>query len=199
MAPSKSVGPLREACAGEHPASASRTTGTISRSGRDMPPERSRASRATGRRYNLNVLKKLNVPKMTNEQHRFVEDMGQTMLGWGIARNTGRIYGYLLLWAEPASLTQIADDLGVGKSSASVGARQLVSLGLARSIGERGSRRVYYEALHTLEAIFAARNAQAYDLLARFRQGALASPTDRGRERLQELAEMPQEFIDHAP
>jgi len=164
-----------------------------------MPPERSRASRATGRRYNLNVLKKLNVPKMTNEQHRFVEDMGQTMLGWGIARNTGRIYGYLLLWAEPASLTQIADDLGVGKSSASVGARQLVSLGLARSIGERGSRRVYYEALHTLEAIFAARNAQAYDLLARFRQGALASPTDRGRERLRELAEMLEEFIDHAP
>ncbi|TMC05716.1 MAG: hypothetical protein E6J41_21035 [Chloroflexi bacterium] len=136
---------------------------------------------------------------MTDEQHRFVEDMGQTMAGWGIARNTGRIYGYLLLGAAPASLDQIAGDLGVGKSSVSVGARQLVQLGLARANGERGSRRVLYEALHTLEAIFAARNAQAYDLLARFRQGARASTSDQGRERLQELAEILQEFIDHAP
>jgi DNA-binding transcriptional regulator GbsR (MarR family) len=150
-------------------------------------------------RYDRNVLEKANVPNLTNDEHRFIEDMGQTMAGWGIPRSTGRIYGYLLLRAEPAGLDQIAGDLGVGKSGVSVGARQLVSLGLARSSGERRSRRVLYEALHTLESIFAARNAQANDLLARLRQGARAATMQASREHLQEMADLMQDFMDQGP
>jgi len=150
-------------------------------------------------RYDLYVLEKLNVQKMTDEQHRFVEDMGQHMVGWGLARNTGRIWAYLLLRQAPSSLDRIAADLEVGKSSASVGTRQLVALGLARAIGERGSRRLLYDGLYSLEAIFAARNAQARDLLARFRQGARVAPHGPGRDRLEEISDMLQEFIEHAP
>ena len=139
------------------------------------------------------------MPNLTDEEHRFIEDMGQTMAGWGIPRSTGRIYGYLLLRSQPASLDQIAEDLEVGKSSVSVGARQLVSLGLCRASGERGSRRVFYEALYTLEAIFAARNAQANDLLARLSQGALAATTDEGRERLREMADLLKDFMQQGP
>ena len=139
------------------------------------------------------------MPKLTDEQHRFVEDMGQHMVGWGIPRNTGRIYAYLLLQDGPASLDQIAADLEVGKSSVSVGARQLVAFGMVRAIGERGSRRVLYDALYTVEAIFAARTANAVELLARLRQGADASLAGSNRQRLREMAEMLQEFIDHAP
>jgi predicted DNA-binding transcriptional regulator len=146
-----------------------------------------------------NVLEKPNMPKLTDEQHRFVEDMGQHMLGWGIPRNTGRIYAYLLLKEEPASLDEIAADLQVAKSSVSVGARQLVAFGMVRAIGERGSRRVLYEGLQSLEAIFAARSANAFELQSRLRQGAGASPPGPGRERLLEMADMLQEFIDHAP
>lgn len=136
---------------------------------------------------------------MTDEQHRFVEDMGQHMLGWGLARNTGRIYGYLLLTERPASLDQISADLGVAKSSVSVGARQLVGFGLARAIGERGSRRVLYDGLYSVEAIFTARNAQAHDLLARLRQGAQVAESPESRRQLAEMAQMLQEFVDHAP
>jgi DNA-binding transcriptional regulator GbsR (MarR family) len=150
-------------------------------------------------RYDRNIQEKSNMRNLTDEEHRFIEDMGQAMVGWGIARGTGRIYGYLLLRAEPAGLDQIAGDLEVGKSSVSVGARQLVSLGLARSSGERGSRRVFYEALYTLEAIFAARNAQANDLLARLSQGALAATTDEGRERLREMADLLRDFMTQGP
>jgi DNA-binding transcriptional regulator GbsR (MarR family) len=139
------------------------------------------------------------MPNLTDDEHRFIEDMGQTMAGWGIPRSSGRIYGYLLLRADPAGLDQIAGDLEVGKSSVSVGARQLVSLGLTRASGERGSRRVLYEALHTLEAIFAARNAQANELLARLRQGALAATADESREHLQEMAELMQDFMEQGP
>jgi DNA-binding transcriptional regulator GbsR (MarR family) len=139
------------------------------------------------------------VQKLTDEQHRFIEDMGQHMVGWGIPRNTGRIYAYLLLQDSPASLDQIAADLEVAKSGASVGARQLVALGMVRAIGERGSRRVLYAGLHSLEAIFAARSSNAVDLQTRLRQGAEASPPGPSRDRLAEMADMLQEFIDHAP
>jgi DNA-binding transcriptional regulator GbsR (MarR family) len=136
---------------------------------------------------------------MTGEQRAFVEDMGQYMVGWGLPRNTGRIYGYLLLRAEPASLDRIAADVGVAKSGASVATRHLVQLGLARATGERGTRRLLYEALYGLEAIMTARNAGVIELMRRLRQGAAVAEDGRGRERLQEMADMIQEFVDMAP
>ena len=94
---------------------------------------------------------------MTAAQVAFIEDMGQLMVGWGMPRNHGRIYAYLLLRREPASLDDIAADLSIAKSGASVASRQLAQLGLARAIGQPGSRRILYEALYNLESIFAAR------------------------------------------
>ena len=66
---------------------------------------------------------------MTEAQMTFIEDMGQLMVGWGIPRNTGRIYAYLLLQREPATLDDIAGELHIAKSGASVAARQLAQLG----------------------------------------------------------------------
>ncbi|MGI8564392.1 MAG: GbsR/MarR family transcriptional regulator [Candidatus Dormibacter sp.] len=136
---------------------------------------------------------------MTAEQHAFVEDMGQLMTGWGIARNTGRIWGYLLLHQRPANLDEIAGELEIAKSGVSVATRQLVQLGLARGIGERGSRRLLYEALSDLEGIFAARNAGLMALLQTLRQGAEAAAAGVGKERLSAMATMVQEFVDMVP
>ncbi len=149
--------------------------------------------------YDWNVLEKQNMRNLTEDQHEFIEGMGQWMLGWGLPRTSGRIYAYLLLRGEPASLDDIAADLGVGKSGASVTTRQLVQLGLARGIGERGSRRLLYEALYSLEAVFAARNAQMMEMLTRLRQGARASSSDAGRKGLEEMADTIQQFVDMAP
>jgi DNA-binding transcriptional regulator GbsR (MarR family) len=145
------------------------------------------------------VLQNQNVPHLPSGQRAFVEDMGQHMLGWGISRNTGRIYGYLLLQPGPASLDQIAGAIGMAKSGVSLATRQLVQLGLARGIGERGSRRLLYEALPNLEAIYAARNAQALDLMERLRQGARATESGTRRAELERLADTMQEFIDLFP
>ena len=121
------------------------------------------------------------------------------MLSWGVPRNTGRVYAYLLLRTEPAGLDEIATDLEMAKSGASVATRQLVRFGLARGIGERGSRRLLYEALHSVEGILAARNAQVVDLLSRLRQGAAVAPPGRGRRLLQQMAEVLQEVVDELP
>src|SRR3982074_3518483 len=94
---------------------------------------------------------------LSDEQEQFVEDLGQSVAGWGLPRTTGRIYAYLLLCTEPAGLDRIASDLEVAKSGASVATRQLVQLGLARTLGQRRSRRLLFEALYDPEAILSAR------------------------------------------
>jgi DNA-binding transcriptional regulator GbsR (MarR family) len=125
--------------------------------------------------------------------------MGQHMTGWGVPRSTGRIYGYLLTSSEPVSLDRIAAELGIAKSGVSVATRQLVGFGLARSLGERGSRRLLYEALVSVEAILAARNAQTGDLLDRLHQGARAAPPGPARARLEEMADLMQELTEEIP
>ena len=136
---------------------------------------------------------------MQNEQHDFIEDMGQHMVGWGVPRNTGRVYAYLLLQRGAVSLDQIAGDLGIAKSGVSVAARQLVGFGLARSIGERGSRRLLYEALVSLQAIMAARSPGSEELMLRLRQGAAVAPAGPRRESLESLAEILQELTVELP
>jgi DNA-binding transcriptional regulator GbsR (MarR family) len=129
----------------------------------------------------------------------FIDDMGQLMAGWGIPRNTGRIYAYLLLQRELATLDDIAADLGIAKSGASVASRQLAQLGLARAVGQPGSRRVLYEALYSIESIIAARTAQMNELVARLRQGARVAPGGQGRQRLQAMADWCEEWTMQFP
>jgi DNA-binding transcriptional regulator GbsR (MarR family) len=136
---------------------------------------------------------------MTGAQKVFIEDMGQLMVGWGLPRTTGRIYAYLLLQREPATLDDIASNLGIAKSGASVASRQLAQLGLARALGQQGSRRVLYEALDNLGSIMSVRTAQMHDLVARLRQGARAASAGQGRQRLQSMADWCDELVRQYP
>ena len=115
---------------------------------------------------------------MNRQQQRFVEDMGQLMVGWGLPRTTGRVYAYLLLRPTPATLDQIATDLDVAKSGASVASRQLVQFGMARMFGDGGgTRRLRYDALYDLDAIIAARTAQTVAFFDRLHEGARVAGT----------------------
>ena len=114
---------------------------------------------------------------MNKQQQRFVEDMGQLMVGWGLSRTTGRVYAYLLLRPDPASLDEISADLGVAKSGASVATRQLIGFGMARTFGEGGTRRLRYDALYELDAIIAARSAQTLAFFQRLHEGAKVAST----------------------
>jgi DNA-binding transcriptional regulator GbsR (MarR family) len=133
---------------------------------------------------------------MTDAQLTFIEEMGRLMVGWGLPRTTGRVYGYLLLQRGPATLDDMAVNLGIAKSGASVASRQLAQLGLARALGQAGSRRVLYEPLDTLGAIITARSAQMRDLAATLRQGARAAGGP-GRQRMLSMAEWCDESTEH--
>lgn len=139
---------------------------------------------------------KQNKTKMTAAQHDFVDHMGQQMVGWNLPRTTGRVWAYLLMRGEPAVLDDIARDLDVAKSGASVGARQLVAFGLARSTGERGSRRVLFSAIDNMEAMFAARSESARSLNRLLVDGARAASTSGARARLTDMASGIEEILE---
>jgi DNA-binding transcriptional regulator GbsR (MarR family) len=125
---------------------------------------------------------RLNPPKLSTGQHGFIEDMGHLLASWGLSRTTGRIYGHLLIAPASVTLDDIVRDLRIAKSGASVSARQLVAIGLARSTTERGSRRLRYEALFDPQGIIQARAASTEAFLRRLREGARVAPEGPRRE-----------------
>lgn len=118
----------------------------------------------------------------------FIEDVARQLTPWGVPAAAARLYGYLLLAAEPVSLDQIAADLQVARSTAFVAARLLEQYMLARRIGQRGTKRVLYAASDNYEAMLAAQNRMVESLAEVFERGSGIAPTP-ARERLVEVAE----------
>ena len=79
-----------------------------------------------------------------HEKKRFILAAGRTAHGFGLGRQVGRCYAYLILASHPHCLDEIALDLGISKASASIAMRRLAAWKLVqRVLGERG-RRDYY-------------------------------------------------------
>lgn len=133
---------------------------------------------------------------MNKQQRQFIDDMGQQMVAWTLPRTSGRVYGYLLLQAGAVSADQIATDLDLAKSGVSVAVRQLVALGMARSVAQRGSRRLLHEAIYDLDTMLSARDAQMMSLIGRIRQGAEVAPAGPPRRRLAEMATLIEDLMD---
>lgn len=83
---------------------------------------------------------------MTPERRRFVDDIAALYVPWAMPQISGRMLGYLLLCPEPVSLDDIAADLELSKSSASITTRLLEKHGLAIRHSVPGSKRVLYAA-----------------------------------------------------
>jgi DNA-binding transcriptional regulator GbsR (MarR family) len=147
----------------------------------------------------MSIFKLYRIYRMSEDQLHFIEDLGRHMVGWGLPPTTGRTWGYLLLQPGPVSLDQIAGDLGVAKSGVSVATRQLVGFGLARVTGQRGSRRLLYEAVYDLDSVLATRNAQSRELVARLCAAARLTPKAARRERLEDMARVLQDLVDEMP
>ena len=126
---------------------------------------------------------------LTASERHFVEDMGRLMVGWSLPRTTGRVYAYLLLRPESATLDQIAKDLGVAKSGASVATRQLVSFGMARTHRQRGSKRLGFDAIYDLEGLLAARELQTRIFMERLREGARVASSPVTRRKITEMTD----------
>ena len=126
---------------------------------------------------------------MADAERRFVDDMARLLVPWGVPRTAARLYGYLLLSPEPVSLDRIMVDLEVSKSSASVAARLLEMYTLVRRNGQRGSRRVFYEASDNYEGMLTAQNRTLQSGAELFKAGARSATSPTARARLEEMAE----------
>jgi DNA-binding transcriptional regulator GbsR (MarR family) len=126
---------------------------------------------------------------LSSAERRFIEDAARLLVPWGVPQTAARLYGYLLLCAEPVSLDRITSDLEISKSSASVAARLLEQYTLARRHGERGSKRALYGVSDNYEGMLAEQNRLLDALAALLRTGTTTTTSETTRNRLNEMAE----------
>ncbi len=126
---------------------------------------------------------------LTAPEKGFIENMGRLMIGWGLPRTTGRVYAYLLLRPEPATLDQMAKELDVAKSGASVATRQLVAFGMARTHRQRGSKRLAFDAIYDLQGVLAARETQTRLFMEGLREGARVATAPVARRKMSTMSD----------
>ena len=82
---------------------------------------------------------------MSHAAKTFIDRMGHAAESDGFSPIAGRLFGVLLLSAEPLSLDELAETLGVSKASVSTDARRLLERGIVERVSRPGDRRDYYE------------------------------------------------------
>jgi DNA-binding transcriptional regulator GbsR (MarR family) len=127
--------------------------------------------------------------RLIETERRFIEDVARLMVPSGVPPTAARLYGYLLLSAEPVSLDRITVDLEVSKSSASVAARLLEKYTLARRHGERGSKRALYEVSDNYEQMLTEQTRLLQALADQLKTGASIVAPGTVRNRLKEMVE----------
>ncbi len=134
------------------------------------------------------------MPNLTNKEiretrDRFIRGMAQLLVPLGVPPTAARLYGYLLLCEEPVSLDRMVADLEISKSTASVAAHLLEMYTLVRRSGQRGTRRVLFEASDDYTGMMNAQKRSLEQLAALIKQGAQSSSSKKTRERLRTMAE----------
>ncbi|MFM6931541.1 MAG: GbsR/MarR family transcriptional regulator [Novosphingobium sp.] len=105
---------------------------------------------------------------------RFMDEMVGLMEPWGWSRTVARTFAYLMVRETPATLDEIAADLGIAKSNASMATRELVDYGNAVRIRQPGTKQLLFDAPSAQTGPFAMRSAmlcRMADLLGEQREG----------------------------
>jgi len=125
---------------------------------------------------------------MTKDQHHFIDHVAALLVPWGMPQTTGRVYGYLLLQTEPASLDQIAEELELSKSTTSVSARQLVDSKLAKRHAVRSSKRILFSATDKYDELYAAHCALLGEIGALMKNAADGVASGTAARRLRDMS-----------
>lgn len=89
---------------------------------------------------------------------RFMDEMVTLMEPWGWSRTIARVFAYLLVRERPATLDEIAADLGIAKSNASMATRELVDYGNAVRLRQPGTKQLLFDAPSAQTGPFARRS-----------------------------------------
>jgi DNA-binding transcriptional regulator GbsR (MarR family) len=147
----------------------------------------------------LNVQEKENktaAPPLTEAQHRFIDDLAQTYARYGVSLTFGRLFGLLLVSDGPVSLDDIASQLLISKSGASVTARELERSGVVRRLATPRSRRIMYEATDNMEATFGAQIARVRDAMGVFKRAEKDLTEGRSGERIRRILDLHEFWIE---
>ncbi|MEV7552226.1 MarR family transcriptional regulator [Amycolatopsis sp. NPDC089917] len=133
---------------------------------------------------------------VADDREVFVTTMGDFLASWNLPRATGRVYGQLLLKADPVSLDALGEALGLSKGAVSVAVRELVSWGLARTIPQPGSRRLLVEAVGGFEQLLAASHERTRAFIRVLRGGTRSAEDEKAAARLSEVAGFFESYVD---
>jgi len=141
--------------------------------------------------------------KLEEVRNIFIEGLGRVFSQYSFPDVLGHIYGVLFLADEPLGLDDIAQELGVSKSTVSNNIRILEGVGYARKVWVKGSRRDYYVAernlskvvLETMEKNYE-KELELYVSLSESCKNLLGEVVDSSDERIKEKAEFYYQNID---
>jgi DNA-binding transcriptional regulator GbsR (MarR family) len=139
--------------------------------------------------YNIRHMPNIQNIARTAAGQLFIDDVARLLMPWGVPQAAARLYGYLLLCSTPASLDRITVDLEISKSSASVAARLLEKYTVVLRHGERGSKRVLYEASDNFEAILSEQKRMLRAMAELLKAGARTAASGAAHKRLELMAE----------
>jgi hypothetical protein len=148
---------------------------------RPDPDERATDERATDER---------------NGRQQFIDALGDVLASWNLPRSTGRVYGALLLRAEPVTFDDLRAELQLSAGAVSTGVRELVSWGLARTIPQAGSRRLFVEAAGGFEQLLAASHERTRAFIRVLDAGAALIDGPRAGERLADVTALFEGYVD---
>ena len=77
---------------------------------------------------------------------RVIESIGKNMDLYGVSLTTGHLYGMMFFQDKPMTLDEMGQEMGMSKTSMSMGVRTLLDLKLVNKVWGKGSRKDLYEA-----------------------------------------------------
>ena len=86
----------------------------------------------------------MSTSKLSEQQRAFIDSLADLLSAWSMPVNAARLYGYLQIMNDPASLEDIARDLEISRSHAHSAAKLLEDHGNAKGVPTRGSKLVRY-------------------------------------------------------
>lgn len=133
---------------------------------------------------------------MTSQQQHFIDTMGELLASWHLPRATGRVYGYLLLRAQPSTSEQMRADLDLSAGAVSTATRELVSWGLARTISQPGSRRLLTEAAGGFEQLLFASHQRSRAFIRTLRAAQSITDDDSAARRLRDVTDLFTAYVE---
>jgi DNA-binding transcriptional regulator GbsR (MarR family) len=126
---------------------------------------------------------------LSAEQRRFLDDLATLLAGWNMPAAAARLYGYLLINNDPASLDDISAALEISKSNASGAAKLLEQYGHCRKFGEPGTKRIFYAVRDDHGSPFRVRVRLLESLQHLMESRATLVSRGRGTARMKEVAD----------